>query len=90
LQNAHAAAWLVAVTAEMDVCCIRADDGDALVLRSIQRQQMILIFQQDDGFPGSLERQLLMFRVIGDSFSVLGINKRIVEKSREKFFAKKV
>src|SRR5713226_10260072 len=50
LQDADAASWIVAVAAKMNLARVGTDDGDAFVLRAIERQKTVLILEQDDGF----------------------------------------
>ena len=69
----------------MHVPGVGPDHGDPLVVGLIQGQQTAFVFEQDDGFAGGLECELLMRAAVGDFFGDVRIDERIVEKPRDEF-----
>ena len=59
--------------------------GNLLVLPFRKRQQIALVFQQDDGFVRGFERKLLVCGDIGYFFRVSRIDVRILEQAGLKF-----
>src|SRR3984957_5248279 len=87
LENADTAAGFIAVATEVNVGGVGADHRDVFVLGGVQREKVILIFQEDEGFARGLQRKFLVILVVGDCFGVGGIDIGIVEKSGQEFFA---
>ena len=89
IENADAAAGLVAVAAEMHVVRIRPDHGDVLVLGR-RAAKGFLILEEDERFACGFQRELLMLGTVRDFFGVVRIDIRIVEQPGEKFCAEHV
>src|ERR1039457_6705865 len=60
LQNADFTSRLATVSAEMHFGGVRTDHRYALRLAEFERQQIVLVLQQRDGFMRRLQRQLLI------------------------------
>src|SRR6185312_7674751 len=80
-QNTDRVLGSSAVSAEMRLCRIGSDDGNALELREIQRQQTVFILQQRNGFMRGLKSKVCIGLRACTLNGLLRIDKRMIKKS---------
>ena len=74
-----------AVAAEQAAVGVRADDGDGLELRRVERREVAVVLEQRDRLARGLQRQLAMRVAADDALGLVGIDVRIVEQAQLEF-----